>query len=331
VATAASYPTDVKTLHFMLDEQRQLIESLKANLHRLLKWQFGPKSEHLNVDQLGLFVDGSVLIEVPASAPFDHAERSNATPATSERRRAVRVLRNLPRVIEEIDVPEAQKACRCCGETLTAFGHHEASEQLHYIPARLEVHETRRRKYSCGHCHGSVVRKSMASASLLAYLIVSKFADGLPLYRIAGRLRRLGIELSHTLMSEWLMQCAPLLEDLHRRMMRKVLDSGHIYTDDTTLPLQNDDPARRSTVEAKLWVYAKDHRHGPPLIVYEFSRSRTRDAPLTVLADYHGYVQADAYPGYDPLFVTGKIIEVACSVHCPESRFIWSNVGTRMH
>jgi transposase len=62
-------------------------------------------------------------------------------------------------------------------------------------------------------------------------------------------------------------------------------------------------------------VYAKDHRHGPPLIVYEFSRSRTRDAPLTVLADYHGYVQADAYPGYDPLFVTGKIIEVACNVH----------------
>jgi transposase len=147
-----------------------------------------------------------------------------------------------------------QKTCPCCGEALAAFGY-ESSEQLHYIPARLEVHETRRRKYSCGHCHGAVVRapvsavppipKSMASASLLAYLIVSKFADGLPLYRIAGRLRRLGIELSHTLMSEWLMQCHPLLEDLHRRMMRKVLDSGHIYTDDTTLPMQNDDPARR--------------------------------------------------------------------------------------
>lgn len=273
MASAASYPTDVKTLHFMLDEQRQLIESLKANLHRLLKWQFGPKSEHLNVDQLGLFVGGSVVIEVPASAPADHAERSNASPPKSERRRAVRVLRNLPRVIEDIDVPEAKKTCPCCGEALSPFGH-ESSEQLHYIPARLEVHEKRRQKYSCGHCHGSVVRapvpalppipKSMASASLLAYLIVSKFADGLPLYRIAGRLRRIGIELSHTLMSEWLMQCYPLLEDLHRRMMRKVLDSGHIYTDDTTLPLQNNDAARRSTVEAKLWVYAKDHRHGPP-------------------------------------------------------------------
>jgi transposase len=67
--------------------------------------------------------------------------------------------------------------------------------------------------------------------------------------------------------------------------------------------------------EAKLWVYARDNRHGPPLIAYEFSRSRTRDAPLTFLADYRGYLQADAYPGYDPLFVTGKIIEVACNVH----------------
>ncbi len=180
-------------------------------------------------------------------------------------------------------------------------------------------------KYACGHCHGAVVRaplavlppipKSMASASLLAYLIVSKFADGLPLYRIAGRLRRLGIELSHTLMSEWLMQWYPLLEDLHRRMIRKVLDSGHVYTDDMTLPLQNDDPARRKTFEARLWVYAKDHRHGPPLIVYEFSRSRTRDAPLTFLAGYRGDLQADTYPGYDPLFIDGAIREVVCNVH----------------
>ena len=71
-------------------------------------------------------------------------------------------------------------------------------------------------------------------------------------------------------------------------MIRKVLDSGHVYTDDTTLPLQNDDPTRRKTFEAKLWVYAKDNRHGPPLIVYEFSKSRTRDAPLTFLAGLPG-------------------------------------------
>jgi hypothetical protein len=85
VEHAATYPTDILTLHLMLDEQRQLIESLKANLHRLLKWQFGPKSEHIDVDQLGLFVDGSVVIEVPASSA---TERSDHSTAKAPRRRA---------------------------------------------------------------------------------------------------------------------------------------------------------------------------------------------------------------------------------------------------
>ncbi len=272
---ATTLPTDVATLHLMLREQHQLIESLKANLLRLLKWRFGPTSEVLDVDQFGLFADGSLVIEVPVPESAAEAKRSALTAPPAERRRAVRALKSLPRLIEQIDVPKEQKTCPCCGAPMSAFGH-ESSEQLHYIPARLEVHETQRLKYSCGHCHGSVVRaqlpvlppipKSMASASLLAYLIVSKFADGLPLYRIAGRLARLGIELSHTLMSEWLVDCAQLLEDLHRRMAVKVLESGHVYTDDQTLPLQNHDPARHKTYEAKLWVYAKDNRHGPPLI-----------------------------------------------------------------
>ena len=226
MGNAITLPTDVPTLHLMVREQQQLIESLKANLHRLLKWWFGPKSEVLDVDQFGLFADESLVIEVPARPARDPVEkRSSSTPA--ERRRAVRALKNLPRVVEQVDVLEEQKTCPCCGERMSPFGH-ESFEQLHYMAARLEVHETQRLKYSCSHCHGAVVRaqlpvlppipKSMASASLLAYLIVSKLADGLPLYRIAGRLARLGINLSHTLMSEWLVQCAELLEELHRQI-----------------------------------------------------------------------------------------------------------------
>ncbi len=116
----------------MLDEQRQLIESLKANLHRLLRWQFGPKSEHIEVDQLGLFGDGSVVIEVPTPPATERTERRAAQAPGGERRHAVRVLKNLPHVIDEIDVPERQKTCPCCGEAMSPFGH-EASEQLHYM------------------------------------------------------------------------------------------------------------------------------------------------------------------------------------------------------
>jgi transposase len=116
-------------------------------------------------------------------------------------------------------------------------------------------------------------------------------------------------------MSEWLVQCAELLEDLHQRMTARVLDSGHVYTDDTTLPLQNHDPARHKTYEAKLWVYAKDDRHGPPLIVYAFSKSRTRDAALTFIKDYRGYLQADAgvrsaVPGWED---HGSRLQCACA------------------
>jgi transposase len=308
----------------MLQEQQQLIESLKTQLHRLLKHQFGRRSELIDVDQLGLFVDGSVVVEVPQTPPPSALLSTPATTVPIERKKAVRVAKDLPRVINEVDIPECERTCKECGAAMRPFGM-ECSEQLHYVPASIQILETRRKKYACGGCHGNIVRapivnlqplpKSMASSSLLAYLIVSKFADGLPLYRIAARLQRLGVDLSHTLMSDWLMQCAELLEDLHRRMIRKVLDSGHVFTDDTSLPLQNDDPERCSTIRAKLWVYARYRRREKPLVTYEFSRSRSQEAPLAFLKDYRGYLQADAYPGYDRLYADGRIREVACLVH----------------
>ena len=99
---ATTLPTDVPTLHLMLREQQQLIESLKANLHRLLKWRFGPKSELLDVDQFGLFADGSLVIGVPVPEPAAEAKQAASTAPPAERRRVVRVLKSLPRVVERI-------------------------------------------------------------------------------------------------------------------------------------------------------------------------------------------------------------------------------------
>jgi transposase len=333
VLNVATLPTDVPTLHHLLLEQQHMIETLKANLHLALHRQFGPRNEYVNVDQFGLFAgdaDSSALIEVLDSeagitdaAPDKPGDSESQAPAT--RKKAVRVLKDLAREIVEQDLPEADKTCTCCGERLSFIGC-EASEHLAYCPASLKIIETRRKKYACESCHGEVKRaalpkdvplaKSMASSSLLAFLIVAKFADGLPLYRISKRLERLGIELSDALMSDWLIQCAVLLTDLHRRMIRKVLDSGHVFTDDTVLPLQNVDPTRRTTTKARLWVYARSRRRHTPLVVYEFSRSRSQEAPLNLLADYRGYVQADAFPGYDRLYGDPQIQEVACWVHC---------------
>lgn len=111
---ARTLPIDIPTLHLMLREQQQLIESLKANLHRLLKWRFGPKSEALDVDQFGLFADESLVIEVPAPPARDTVEKRSGSMPT-KRRRATRVLKNLPRLIEQLDVPEEQKTCPAAG------------------------------------------------------------------------------------------------------------------------------------------------------------------------------------------------------------------------
>jgi len=311
-----------------------MIETLKAQLHLALRRQFGPRNEYVNVNQIGLFAgeaDGSTVIEVleadaerSASAGSDEqGTPEKKIPAT--RKKAVRILKNLPKDVRFVDIAEADKVCGCCGGALHHFGD-ECSQHLTYVPASLRIVETRRKKYSCKSCHGEVKRaampqdqplaKSMASASLLAFLIVSKFADGLPLYRIATRLQRLGIDLSHTLMSDWLVQCADLLEELYGRMIANVLACGHVFTDDTVLPLQNHDPTRKSTIKARLWVYARSHRRHKPLVTYEFSRSRSQEAPLGFLSHYQGYLQADAYPGYDRLYQTSGIQEIACWAHC---------------
>lgn len=314
----------------MLIEQQHMIETLKAQLHMALHRQFGRRNESVDVDQIGLFageLDQSTVIELAVAESEESAEvkadRAVASPgsAPAQRKKAVRILKDLPREIKIVDLPESEKICSCCGGALHHFGD-ESSEHLGFVPAMIKIIETRRKKYACDVCQGEVKRaalpkteplaKGMASASLLAFLIVSKFADGLPLYRIAGRLQRLGIELSHALMSAWLLQCAELLEDLHRRMMAKLLGSGHVFTDDTILPLRNDDPGRKTTIKARLWVYARSQRRHKPLVAYEFTRSRSQNGPIGRLSDFKGYVQADAFPGYDRLFAGAAIQEVAC-------------------
>lgn len=306
-----------------------MIETLKEQLRLSLRRQFGPRQEQVDIDQLGLFAttDDSIVITLsaPDVAGVDTTPaRCSPTAAPAERKKAIRILKDLPRDIRIVDLPAADQICRCCGHDLHAFGH-ECSEQLAYVPAVVKIIETRRVKYACKHCRGDLRRatenqpaplaKSMASASLLAFLIVSKYADHLPLYRIAQRLQRLGIELSHSLMSDWLLLSADLLEALYARLCDKVRASGHLFTDDTILPLQNTEPERNTTVKSRLWVYACHHRRQRPLVAYDFSRRRSQEAPVQFLTGYRGYLQADAFPGYDRIYASGAIQEVACWAH----------------
>ena len=330
----ATLPTHVPALQQLVLEQQHMIETLKEQLRLSIRRQFGARNEFVNVDQLGLFAltsnDDSALIEIDfgtaevVSITTAADDNNNKLPA--ERKKAIRILKDLPREIRIIDIPDSEKMSSCCGGALHPMKE-ESAEHLEYIPATLKIIETRRKKYACSGCHGEIKRakedfpplfpKGMASPSLIAFLIVSKYADHLPLYRISQMLKRMGIEIADSLMSEWLLKSSEFFDGLMKRMIVTVLAKGHVFTDDTVLPMQNKNPDRNTTIKSRLWVYAAytESERQKPLVVYDFSVTRSQSAPVGFLNGYRGYLQADAFPGYDTLYRSGDVKEVACWAH----------------
>jgi transposase len=163
----------------------------------------------------------------------------------------------------------------------------------------------------------SPLAKGLAGPGLLAHLIVSKYTDHLPLYRLERIYERQGVFLPRSTLSDWLAGCAGLLRPLYDLMVGVVLRSRALHTDDTTVKLQ--DPQTHLLSTARLWGYLGDAAH--PYNVFAFTVNRKRDGPQRFLATYQGYLHADAFSGYDGLYLpdprtaTARIVEVACNAH----------------
>ena len=196
----------------------------------------------------------------------------------------------------------------------------EIREQLDYIPASLIVIQHVRPKYACEACQAHVViadrlpepiEKGLPGPGLLAHVIVSKYADHLPLYRQERILAREGVAISRQTMCGWMARCAELLKPIYDAMVKAVLRSKVIQTDDT--PVDVLDPGREGTLQGRIWIAIGDRDH--PYSVYDFTPNRAGDGPARFFRGYAGYLQADAYSGYDALFQDGDVIEVGCSAH----------------
>jgi len=161
------------------------------------------------------------------------------------------------------------------------------------------------------------IAKGLPGPGLLAHLIVSKYTDHLPLYRLERIYERQGVFLHRSTLSDWLAACAALLRPLYERMVAVVLVSRALHTDDTTVKMQ--DPFSHVLSTARLWVYYGDRQH--PYNVFDFTLNRKRDGPEKFLASYQGYLHADAFSGYDRLYLppapatSAQIVEVACNAH----------------
>ena len=166
---------------------------------------------------------------------------------------------------------------------------------------------------ACHHCSAiaRADREGCAGNRLLAHLIVSKFLDHLPLYRLEGIFKRSGVDLSRSSMCDWLATSALLLAPIVNRMRDEIIKSQIIQTDDTTVPVQ--DKSRDKTKTGRLWAYLGDRNHR--YIVYDYTPDRSRDGPEAFLKNYtSGYLQSDAYAGYNGLHARG-LIEVGCWAH----------------
>ncbi len=164
----------------------------------------------------------------------------------------------------------------------------ETSEQLEFVPAVLKVIEHVRWKYACCTCQEHVavapppskpIEKGLPGPGLLSAIVVGKYADHLPLYRLEDVFARHGVELSRSTLCRWALQTADLLEPLYRLMIERVCSSEAIHTDDTPVPVL--DPTLPKTRTARFWVYCGDFRN--PYSVYDYTTSRKRDGPADFL------------------------------------------------
>lgn len=217
----------------------------------------------------------------------------------------------------------ALTACPGCGEAVHRIGE-TVSEMLDYVPARLRVLRIRRPKYGCRAC-GTIhqapaperpIGKGLASAGLLAHVLVSKYADHLPLYRQSQIFARQGVTLNRSTLANWVGGASWWLEAIRDRLAAHVFASGNIFADDTPIPVL--DPGRGRTRTGRLWVYVRDDRPwagpDPPAAVYFYSPDRKAERPARHLAQFQGILQVDGYPGFETL-ANDRITLAACWAH----------------
>ena len=232
----------------------------------------------------------------------------------------------LRQIVHNHDLDDAEKQCSCCGRLMDRIGE-DVTRELEYQPAKLEAHIHVRPKYACRCCQDGVcaaplpsrpIPGGIAGPGLITEVIVSKFGDHLPLYRLEDIFTRYGVHICRSTLCDWVKSAAELLQPLYDLQRQRVLQSSVMWTDDTSITVL-DGP--QGSFQGHFWTYIGDHRH--PYSVYDFTTSRRRDGPTRFLHGFSGYLHADAFTGYDAIYLDPRsaIDEVACWAHARRKFF----------
>jgi len=310
-------PNDAYTLKQMVLTLLGQIDDLNGQLLYLKRQLFGKKSEKLDANQRMLFEQ--LYEETKAKVEEQRKPKAKKSRKKKSNHKGRNPLpSDLPRKTIDIEPTEEEKTCSVCHNPKSVIGA-EITEVLEYVPASFFVKQFVRHKFGCKQCESQIsigqlppraIDKGIAGEGLLAHIITSKYCDHLPLNRLEGIFKRNGVDITVSNMCDWVGKCSELLEPLVKRMHKKILQSPKINTDDTKIPVKNK-KRRGSTYNGYLWTYIDDEFN----VVFDFTPNRSRNWPINFLGNYDGFVQADAYSGYDEFFRKGKATEVGCNSH----------------
>jgi transposase len=336
-AKAANLPDDLSLCHTIIVQTREQLvalqhkyDQMEHQLDLLLRRIYGPRSEHVDPNQLALFETSSQAGVAPPPAPDPEATVGARVKPKRRGHGRRRLPENIQRRRIPLDIGEEEKTCPCCGKQRQVIGE-VVTERLGFEPTRFYVNQYVQLKYGCCCERSGIVtaekpiqpiERGNAEPELVAYVAVSRFDDHSPYYRQEnGQFHRAGLKIARSTQCDWMRQIAALCRPLYDLMHALVLQSKLLGTDDTPLPVLV--PGNGKTQQGHIWAWRGDREH--PYNVFDFTISHSHLGPLRFLrrdeqspqeAGFRGYLQADAGSPYDPIFrQCDGLLEVGCWAH----------------
>lgn len=291
-----------------IHQKDTLISGLQSQIFELKKYRFGSSSEK-DKNQLPLFNEAEAIVDTTPKM------------TTTNKKKKPGIRKPLPpeleREEETYDLDEDQKTCPKDSCELKLIGE-ECSEQLKFIPASIKVIKHKRLKYACTQCNKHIVTaikpkdpipKSIASPELLSYISVSKYTDGLPLYRLSQMFKRLNIKISRTNMANWMIKCGTLIQPLINMMQDRLYEQPCINIDETTLQVLKES-GKKAQTKSYMWVM-----RAADIVLFNYDPSRSSKVAMKLLVDYDQAIMADGYVGYDSIVAKNKLTRLGCWAH----------------
>lgn len=314
----------------MLEAERAENERLRQIIKELQRHRFGRRAESLPPDQLLLALEEVEQTQAHQQAAEEATDATKRESRTRQRRANRGSLpAHLPRIDQILDIEN--KSCPCCRGPLHPMGE-DVSERLDVVPAQFRVIVTHRPKYACRACEEVVVQApaparlvegGIPTEATVAHVLVSKYADHLPLYRQAQIYARQGVTLDRSTLADWVGKAAFLLRPVHARLFQRLKASPKLFADETTAPVL--DPGRGRTKTGQLFAYARDDRPwggtDPPGVAYLYAPDRKAEQPILHLQGFVGILQVDGYAGYKKLAEANTVSLAYC----------WSHVRRRFY